>query len=56
MEAAESSETLVSYHITWRHNAGNFDLNLDPEDGGSIVLRNVGILSHCTESTQKTSM
>jgi hypothetical protein len=29
MEAARSSETLVSYHITtWRHNPEDLDLNL----------------------------
>jgi len=27
MEAARSSETLVSYHITWCHNPKDLDLN-----------------------------
>jgi hypothetical protein len=43
MEAERSSETLVSYsNITRRHN---------PEDGGSMELRNAGILpQHYTAS------
>jgi len=28
MEAARSSETLVSYHITWYHNPKDHDFNL----------------------------
>jgi hypothetical protein len=27
MEAAKSSETLVSYHITWRHNPEDHDMD-----------------------------
>jgi hypothetical protein len=55
MEAAVSSETLLSYITTLRHNPQDRDLNLHrcekfkllrPEDGGSNVLRNVGILPH----------
>jgi len=38
MEAARSSESLVSYRNTTR--------SFHPEDGGSKLLRNVGILSH----------
>jgi len=46
-----SSETLVSYHnITWRHNPEKLDA-LQPEEGGSNVLRNIGILvQHYTAS------
>jgi hypothetical protein len=47
-EAAWCSETSVSYHyVTRRHN---------PEDGGSMVLRNVGILPlHHTASQTRRS-
>jgi hypothetical protein len=38
MEAARTSETLVSYHIS--------TYNYIPEDGVSMDLRNVGILPH----------
>jgi hypothetical protein len=38
MEAVWSSETLLTYHITAQCQ--------NPEDGGSTVLRNVGILPH----------
>jgi hypothetical protein len=49
MEAAYSSETLVSYHITSCRN--------NPEDGGSVVLRNVGILrNHYTASEPRRWM
>jgi hypothetical protein len=42
MEAAWTSETLVAYYITRRHN---------PEDGGSMYLWDVGILpQHYTAS------
>jgi hypothetical protein len=44
MEAASTSETLLSYNTTWRHNPEDLDLSLHPEDGGSMDLRNVGIL------------
>jgi hypothetical protein len=52
-----TSETLVSYHVTTRrHNSEDLDLNLHPEDGGSVDLRNVGILPRpYTVTTQKTS-
>jgi hypothetical protein len=38
MEATTSSETSVPYHITTRRH--------NPKDGGSSVLRNVGVLLH----------
>jgi len=42
MDAAWTSETL-SYNTT-RHNPEDLGLNLHPEDGGIMGIRNVGIL------------
>jgi hypothetical protein len=52
MEAAWTSETLASSNnTTRRHSLECHDLNLHPEDGGSMDLRNVGILpQHYTAS------
>jgi len=45
MDAACTSEMLVSYNITTRrHNTEDHDLNLQGEDGCSVVLRKVGII------------
>jgi hypothetical protein len=44
METARSSETLAFYHITTRRH--------NPEDGGSTVLRNFGILPQHYEVSQ----
>jgi len=51
MEAAWTTETLVSYHINIRRRKPDVDLNLHPEDRGSMDRRNVGILpQHYTAS------
>jgi hypothetical protein len=44
MEAEWTSETLVPHNTTRRHNPEDLNLNIRPEDGGSMDLRNVGIL------------
>jgi hypothetical protein len=52
MTAAWFSETFLSYrNTTRRDNPEELELNLQPEDGGSMDLRNVGILQHCTASS-----
>jgi hypothetical protein len=53
MEAARSSEMLVSHHIAswrWRHRTPPklwYPTTFHPDDGGSKVLRNVDIPPHC---------
>jgi hypothetical protein len=56
MEAAQSSETMIPYHITpssipiclhpHPEDGGIMLLRNVDEDGGSIVLQNAGILTH----------
>jgi len=43
MAATLYSETSVTYYkTTWRHNPEDLDLNLHPENGGNMALRNAG--------------
>jgi hypothetical protein len=48
MEAARSSEALVSYHITaWRHNPEDLDMNL--HDRGNLISFCIMTVEMCNE-------